>query len=47
MDRLYFYKESRRIEILDQYILRPVMKFKKSKMDLADHYQLVLEIVIY
>ena len=41
-----FYQESRRIEILDQYILRPVMKFKKSKMDLADHYQLVLEIVI-
>ena len=41
-----FYQKSRRIKILDQYVLRPVMKFKKSKMDLADHYQLVLEIVI-
>ena len=42
-----FYHENKKIEILDQYILRPVMKFKKAKMDLADHYQLVLKLVIH
>ena len=41
-----FYQDSDKIEVLDQYILRPVMTYKKTKMDLSDHYQIVLKAVI-
>lgn len=42
-----FFQENKNIKVFNQYILRPVMKFKNSKMDLADHYQIVIEAVIY
>ena len=42
-----FYQNSKKIEVLDQYILRPVMMYKKTKMDLSDHYQIVLKSVIH
>ena len=38
---------SKKIEALDQYILRPVMNYKKANMDLSDHYQIVLKAVIH
>ena len=41
-----FYQKTKKIEVLDQYILRPVMNYKKTKMDLSDHYQIVLKAVI-
>ena len=41
-----FYQKTKKIEVLDQYILRPVMTYKKTKMDLSDHYQIVLKAVI-
>jgi endonuclease/exonuclease/phosphatase family metal-dependent hydrolase len=41
-----FYQKTKKIEVLDQYILRPVMTYKKNKMDLSDHYQIVLKAVI-
>ena len=41
-----FYQKTKKIEVLDQYILRPVMTYKKTKMDLSDHYQIVLKTVI-
>ena len=41
-----FYQKTKKIEVLDQYILRPVMIYKKTKMDLSDHYQIVLTAVI-
>jgi endonuclease/exonuclease/phosphatase family metal-dependent hydrolase len=41
-----FYQDSDKIEVLDQYIYRPVMIYKKTKMDLSDHYQIVLKAVI-
>ena len=41
-----FYQKAKKIEVLDQYILRPVMNYKKTKMDLSDHYQIVLKAVI-
>ena len=42
-----FYQENKNIKVFNQYILRPVMKYKNTKMDLADHYQIVIEAVIY
>ena len=42
-----FYQDSKKIEVLDQYILRPVMTYKKTNMDLSDHYQIVLKAVIH
>ena len=42
-----FFQENKNIKVFNQYILRPVMKFKNRKMDLADHYQIVIEAVIY
>ena len=42
-----FYQNSKKIEVLDQYIVRPVMMYKKTKMDLSDHYQIVLKSVIH
>ena len=42
-----FFQENKNIKVFNQYILRPVMKFKSRKMDLADHYQIVIEAVIY
>lgn len=42
-----FFQENKNIKLLNQYILRPVMKYKERKMDLADHYQIVIEAVIY
>lgn len=42
-----FYQKTKKIEVLDQYILRPVMTYKKTKMDLSDHYQIVLKAVIH
>jgi endonuclease/exonuclease/phosphatase family metal-dependent hydrolase len=42
-----FYQKTDKIEVLDQYILRPVMIYKKTKMDLSDHYQIVLKAVIH
>ena len=41
-----FYQKTKKIEVLDQYILRPVITYKKNKMDLSDHYQIVLKAVI-
>ena len=41
-----FYQKTKKIEVVDQYILRPVMTYKKTKMDLSDHYQIVLKAVI-
>lgn len=41
------YQKSRKVEVLNQYILRPTMKYKNKKMDLSDHYQIVMETVIY
>ena len=41
-----FYQKTKKIEVLEQYILRPVMTYKKNKMDLSDHYQIVLKAVI-
>lgn len=41
------FQENKNIKVINQYILRPVMKFKNAKMDLADHYQIVIEAVIY
>ena len=40
-------ESNKNIKLLNQYILRPVMKYKERKMDLADHYQIVIEAVIY
>ena len=42
-----FYQKSDKVKIIDQYILRPKMRYEKSSIDLADHYQIVLEAVIY
>ena len=42
-----FYQNSKKIEVLDQYIVRPVMMYKKTKLDLSDHYQIVLKSVIH
>ena len=42
-----FYNNSSTHQPFKQYILRPTMSYKGSKMDLADHYQIVLETVIY
>ncbi len=42
-----FYQNSKKIEVLDQNIVRPVMMYKKTKMDLSDHYQIVLKSVIH
>jgi endonuclease/exonuclease/phosphatase family metal-dependent hydrolase len=41
-----FYQKTKKVEVVDQYILRPVMTYKKTKMDLSDHYQIVLKAVI-
>lgn len=41
------YKKMDLVEINDQYILRPKMKFEKSTIDLADHYQIVLEVILH
>lgn len=42
-----FYNENQHHQPFKQYILRPTLSFKGSKMDMADHYQIVLETVIY
>ena len=42
-----FYNENQHHKPFKQYILRPTLSFKGSKMDMADHYQIVLETVIY
>ena len=42
-----FYNENQQHQPFKQYILRPTLSFKGSKMDMADHYQIVLETVIY
>ena len=42
-----FYNKCSNHQPFKQYILRPTMSYKRSKMDLADHYQIVLETVIY
>ena len=42
-----FYNENPYHQPFKQYILRPTLSFKGSKMDMADHYQIVLETVIY
>ncbi len=42
-----FYQKSDKVKVIDQYILRPKMQYKKSSIDLADHYQIILEAVIY
>ena len=34
-------------KIINQYIIRPKMSYKNKPMDLADHYGIVLEIMIY
>ena len=34
------------IKVTDQYIIRPTMKYKNKVMDLADHYGIVLELVV-
>lgn len=41
------YQKSKKVEVLNQYILRPTMKYKNKKMDLSDHYQIVMETVIH
>lgn len=42
-----FYNENQHHQPFKQYILRPTLSFKGSKMDMADHYQIILETVIY
>ena len=42
-----FYQKTEKIKITDQNIFRPKMQYEKSTIDLADHYQTVLEAVIY
>ncbi len=42
-----FYNENDHHQPYKQYILRPTLSYKGAKMDLADHYQIVLETVIY
>ncbi|MFL2585910.1 MAG: endonuclease/exonuclease/phosphatase family protein [Parvicellaceae bacterium] len=42
-----FYQKTEKIKITDQNIFRPKMQYEKSTIDLADHYQIVLEAVIY
>ena len=42
-----FYNENQFHKPFKQYILRPTLSYKGSKMDMADHYQIVLETVIY
>ena len=42
-----FYNENQHHKPFKQYILRPTLSYKGSKMDMADHYQIVLETVIY
>lgn len=42
-----FYNNSTKHQPYKQYILRPTMSYNGSKMDLADHYQIVLETVIF
>ena len=42
-----FYNENQHHQPSKQYILRPTLFFKGSKMDMADHYQIILETVIY
>ena len=42
-----FYNENQHHQPFKQYILRPTLSFKGSKMDMADHYQIVLETVIH
>ena len=42
-----FYQKNDKVKIIDQYILRPKMQYEKSSIDLADHYQIILEAVIY
>lgn len=42
-----FFQKTEKIKITDQYILRPKMQYEKSTIDLADHYQIVLEAIIY
>jgi len=42
-----FYSKMPKVEIINQYILRPTMMYENRKMDLADHYQIVLEAIIH
>ena len=42
-----FYQKTEKIKITDQNIFRPKMQYEKATVDLADHYQIVLEAVIY
>ena len=41
------YQKTKKIKISDYYILRPKMQLDKNTIDLADHYQIILEAVIY
>ena len=41
------YQKTKKIKISDYYILRPKMQLDKNTIDLADHYQIILEAIIY
>ena len=42
-----FFNKSTKHQPYKQYILRPTLSYMGTKMDLSDHYQIVLETVIY
>ena len=41
------YNETIKAKVIDQYILRPKMQHEKSSIDLSDHFQIVVEAVIF
>ena len=41
------FNETRKAKVIDQYILRPKMQHEKSSIDLSDHFQIVVEAVIF
>jgi len=41
------YNETIKAQVIDQYILRPKMQHEKSSIDLSDHFQIVVEAVIF